>query len=234
MTSPKSSRFGVFTAKKFEYEATFIVRVGTLSSQKDFVVHEGIICPRSEFFCRTMNGNWSTAKDRVVILEDADPDIFAIYLNLVYTNRLPTMECSSDGNTILLMTKAQIQEEYTRLSKLYILSERFLDREAKNTIIAALLELSKERSNAGWVCAPPEVAINLVYEETHGGSPIQRLFVDIYSTVPDDKLETAKSSEPLPKDFWCDVAIALRKRIGDRVGFRETVDAYLENTQEKG
>jgi hypothetical protein len=157
--------------------------------------------------------------------------MFAIYLNHVYTNRLATIERASEA---VPMTRAQIINEYMRLSKLYVLCERFLDREAKNAVMVALLELFEETDLEGMALAAPSEAIALVYEETPHDSPIQRLFIDITATLADKWLAKGRESKLLPKEFWCDLAIALRKGYGDEVDFRKTADAYLEKPEEEG
>jgi hypothetical protein len=113
----------------FDKSTLLTVIVGKAPNQEDFSVHEGIICTRSEFFRRAMNGNWAESEERVVKLPDDDPEIFAAYINLVYTNNVATNETKEPKTT------DQLSDEHIVLAKLYVLSEKLCDKAAKNAAI---------------------------------------------------------------------------------------------------
>jgi hypothetical protein len=50
----------------------------------DFFAHEGLICPRSDFFHKAMNGPWKEAGERMVPLPEDEVEIFSLYLDLLY------------------------------------------------------------------------------------------------------------------------------------------------------
>jgi hypothetical protein len=64
------------------------IQVGLESNDAKIVAHESFLTMRSEFFRRAMNGAWEEADTRVVKLPEDDPDIFALYINYVYTAQL--------------------------------------------------------------------------------------------------------------------------------------------------
>jgi hypothetical protein len=63
------------------------VNVGQAPDDKDFFVHQDLICPRSEFFKKATKDPWKEAQERKVDLSEEDPDTFALYLELLYVNR---------------------------------------------------------------------------------------------------------------------------------------------------
>jgi len=52
--------------------------------KKDFYVHEGLICNRSDFFKNAMKEPWLELEERRVTLAEEEPDVFALYLELLY------------------------------------------------------------------------------------------------------------------------------------------------------
>lgn len=62
------------------------VVVGEAEETKEFHVHEGIICPRSGFFAKAMTEPWSEADERKVTLSAEEPNVFSLYLQLLYVS----------------------------------------------------------------------------------------------------------------------------------------------------
>ncbi len=62
------------------------VLVGPASHQQEFFVHQSLICGRSEFFSNAMSGHWKETVNREVPLPEDEPDIFALYLKLLYVS----------------------------------------------------------------------------------------------------------------------------------------------------
>ncbi|PVH96593.1 hypothetical protein DM02DRAFT_569316, partial [Periconia macrospinosa] len=125
--TPKKSR------RSFDVDSFFKVVVGRKPDQKTFLVHEEIICERSEFFRRAMNGNWAESTDRIVKLPEDRVEIFETYLNLIYTGKIPT-ELHAVPPTL-----DQMLSEYECLFRLYILAEKLQDIDAKNAAIESVL-----------------------------------------------------------------------------------------------
>jgi hypothetical protein len=62
------------------------VNVGLEPDQKEFFVHQDLVCPRSEFFMNAMKGPWKEAQERKVDLSEEAPETFALYLELLYVS----------------------------------------------------------------------------------------------------------------------------------------------------
>lgn len=140
------------------------VVVGKEPNEKRFLVHEGFICARSEFFRRAINGPWVERDERLIKLLEDDPEIFATYINLVYTNNIAT------GPVERPMDVTRISAEHAFLAKLYVLSEKLCDSVAKNTVISAFFAVGLEQTSAGDTYSPGRDSIKLIYAGTPRGS----------------------------------------------------------------
>ncbi|KAF2660665.1 hypothetical protein K491DRAFT_570699, partial [Lophiostoma macrostomum CBS 122681] len=156
------------------------VRVGGGSNQEEFIVHEGFVCGRSEFFRRALNGNWRASEDRIVELPHRKPEIFALWLNHAYTNQIPT----KDDTELRGITKDKfdiiVQKEYRDLCELYVLCEELVDSQAQRAIIDAMFAVAHIRHGHHWR-VPSAQNIRLIYEGTPEQSPIRKLMVDLWS-----------------------------------------------------
>jgi len=175
------------------------VRVGPEGSQQDFLLHEGIICKRSEFFRCAMNGNWSEKKARLVKLPEDDPKIFALYVNLVYIGELSRL------SGLTKMTSNEFQAQILSIVKFYVLAEKLQDKQAKNTALQTIHTDMIWKSSADKL--PNAEIVEFMYKNTLKGSPGRRLMVDIWTD------ENAKcileQSEVICKEFLVDLAYSL-------------------------
>ena len=188
-----------------------------------FSIHEEIICARSEFFKRALNGKWTESEERVVKLPEDDPKTFSIYTNLVYTGLVLT------DNLDKPRTVTTICDEFDVLGKLYVLCEKLQDRAAKNSAVESLLEVSEETDERDNVTVPRFDTIMLVYQGTCAGSLGRRLVVELWRNLPVDYL--TKCSDKLPKEFLADLVISMKTQLdGDQVKVTRPLDkdTYME------
>lgn len=73
------------SAKRPECDLTssFVVTVGPQDAQRRFTVYSNVLTPRSEFF-RASREWLKDNPEKPTEIEDADPDLFSLYLNCVY------------------------------------------------------------------------------------------------------------------------------------------------------
>jgi hypothetical protein len=96
------------------------VRVGKDLKLSTFIVHQDLLTERFEFFRRVTAGVWQQVHDEhLVTLPDDDEHIFRLYFNLVYAGQLGTRGA----------------DEWTKLSRLFVLAEKLVDLTAKNQIV---------------------------------------------------------------------------------------------------
>jgi hypothetical protein len=172
-------------AYRFDPSQLLTIRVGKEPGQKDFVANESILTARSEFFRRAMNGSWEEAEIRVIKLPEDVPDVFANYLNFIYTGQFSVARKNREEVATLIGAEHTdyVCEEHAALLSVYVLAEKLQDVQAKNDAIRAVLDVTELKSaNKGWA-APSLTTVNMTYHGTTEGSPARRLLVDIYSTM---------------------------------------------------
>ncbi|KAF2242119.1 hypothetical protein BU26DRAFT_555820 [Trematosphaeria pertusa] len=215
---------------RFDPSTFLTVRVGEAPNDENFLLHEGIICSRSEFFRRAMNGNWIEKEERLVKLPRDKPELFSIYVNLVYTNKLTTTPKTSAGKA---PSVAAIGQEYQTMCELYVLCEKLQDTSAKDATVTAILSMIHVRHNRGGYRGPPPRAVRTIYEGTTSNSPARRLMVDLWTSVTASTL--AKVAGSLPHEFIVDIATTLlneRTEGKQNTAKNSNGTKYLESMQE--
>ncbi|KZM22577.1 uncharacterized protein EKO05_0009545 [Ascochyta rabiei] len=142
--SHKSMRVPRNSAASFNTSAKLIVKVGSTANRQSLTVHESFLTARSEFFRRAMNGNWREPGTQIINLLDDEPEIFALYLNFVYKNGLPTIALLEEEFRTLSLREVlhRFHKEHETMFKLYILAEKFQDGMANDEAITAIFQLS--------------------------------------------------------------------------------------------
>lgn len=184
------------------------MRVGKEPEHTDFLLHEGIICERSEFFRRAMSGNWIEKEERLVKLPEERPLVFDMYVSLLYTNRTLDCEQSTEGEIEPKAFRNVQQKQYRALCKLYVLAEMLQDLEAKKAALKAMITTSQMYIEQSW-WKPNEHFVRDLYGSTPRGSPARRWLVDIWSNVKASSLESY-GADSLPNEFLLDLAVLWR------------------------
>ncbi|KAI4927688.1 hypothetical protein J4E85_006200 [Alternaria conjuncta] len=224
MATPKATRGDVKKAMSFDPSKLVTVIVGKGLHQERFSIHEEIVCARSEFFKRALNGKWTESKERIVRLPEDDPKTFGIYTNLVYTGLVLTDTLEEPKTSTLIC------DEYDKLIKLYVLGEKLQDKAAKNSAIQSLLEVTFETDAEGMGYIPRGDTVCYLYQGTYTGSLGRQLITDSWMQVSTDYLSRVKDG--LPKDFLVDLAIALLGELPKKKPRLVTMankSKYLEN-----
>ncbi|KAH7085250.1 hypothetical protein BKA63DRAFT_13643 [Paraphoma chrysanthemicola] len=223
MAPPDPARIGKDKAISFDVSTMLIVVVGKEPNEKRFLVHEGFVCARSAFFQRAMNGPWAERDERIIKLPEDDPEVFAIYVNFVYTNTVAT------GPLERPIHRATARTEYMLLSKLYVLCEKLCDIAAKNAVLQAIRAVSSEVTDSGEMYIANLSAVQIIYAGTPKGSLGRRLMADMWTGMVVEHL--VKCGDEMPREFLLDMVVAHRrdrpsayKNIAKRAG----VDAYWE------
>ncbi|KAF2751807.1 hypothetical protein M011DRAFT_473115 [Sporormia fimetaria CBS 119925] len=182
-------------ALSFDRASLMTVIVHHQDTAKEFVVHEGVLCGRSEFFKRAMGGNWAASETRTVKLEDVDPDVFLRYLNLVVLNKLHIQDLSS------------ARGETHKIAEVYVLAERLQDTKAKNSLIRMLAHAGK---------IPKHRTIAMIYDGTTERNMCRKWTVQCVKQLlacmgMKDKDRRIRSyvTEEVPSEFVVDLMLAL-------------------------
>ena len=137
-------------------------RVGTDNS-RDFLVHENIIAPRSEFVRLALKGVWQEARERIIPLPEDSIDAFDLYQQWLYTGNI--YESRFRGTTT----------GYILLVGAYFIGEKFIDADYKDTIIDCIIHKLKTSRSFD------KGQATLVWESTPVDSPLRKLRLDIYA-----------------------------------------------------
>jgi hypothetical protein len=62
------------------------VLVGNEEVRKESNIHQDLICSRSNFFKNALKKPWLEANERKVTLAEEEPEIFSLYLKLLYVS----------------------------------------------------------------------------------------------------------------------------------------------------
>lgn len=194
---------------------TITFRVGPSSASSDFVLHESLIAPQSEFVRRAMRGDWKEAQDRIIPLPEDLPDAFAVYQQWAYTKKIysATKQCDI----------AKAAGEYSLLVRAYSLGDRLLDVEFKDAVIDSIIDKLLEQRRFDTRLT------NEVYENTPSDSPLRRLWQDIYVHAGlSEWLDEKATGGPVSAEFLLDVA-RLQMRVTQASG--EMIAPYLDGSQ---
>ncbi|KAF1988016.1 hypothetical protein K402DRAFT_403204 [Aulographum hederae CBS 113979] len=80
-------------------DAFFKLQIGTGSSAYIRQVHEDLLCFHSPYFRKAILGRFQEIEDRVIVLEDTDPNLLATYMDWVYFGTLPDIEEAVESMT---------------------------------------------------------------------------------------------------------------------------------------
>ncbi|KAF1950250.1 hypothetical protein CC80DRAFT_496899 [Byssothecium circinans] len=165
-------------------------------------------------------------------------DLFATYLNYVYTSTLATSELSKDQISKLNQTQftQHIGKEYLSLAVLYVLGERLQDTKFKNLIVDTIVGLASMISPAKTWIAPDRAMITIIYEGTPESSQARRLIADLSTGYTLDSMKSFLGFrlEDYPRHFLRDLVIAVRKEASIKINpaKRDGPSAYYETTKD--
>ena len=73
---------------------------------------------KSAFFSHAVHGAWKEAEERKVTLPEDDPEVFSLYFNAVYSDKIRTVSSENNDRSV---------EGHLQLAKLYVLAEKLVD-----------------------------------------------------------------------------------------------------------
>jgi hypothetical protein len=134
-------------------------------------------------------------------LPGVDPSAFALYIQILYTNRLPSKPPSATTN----------RSEYTPLCKLYTLATALRDITTKNI---AILAKAKENFDI-----PTSEHVSIIYLATSGACAARKMMVDFYTFKATERMLQGA----FPPEFMSDLAMSLvSKREVPTMGWGES------------
>ncbi|KAF1920321.1 hypothetical protein BDU57DRAFT_561348 [Ampelomyces quisqualis] len=225
-------------SKRSRFTAPSIVkiRVGTAPNCVEFAAHESFLVTRSEFFRRALNGNWEEAESRIVKLPDDVPEVFGLYLNLVYTGHLPTERKSQDAIVALDWAGfwQRANDEYTDLINVYVLAEKLQDTVSKNATVVAIVDVAQLVWHDGRPALPSFRLASKGFDETPEGSQLRRLLIELSGNVRLNHIILRVHNYDFNSYFVKDLAdrldrnFQLRSGQRDLVAIKAAIQEYME------
>lgn len=145
---------------------TVTLRVGKEGESEDFVIHRNVITARSAFVSEALKGEWREASSGIIPMPDDEPEVFVLYQQWLYTGCI-----FSDDRSGPAQGRAR---EYEILIKCYALGEKLMDTIFKDCVVDAISSLLFTTQVFN-----PKLT-QLVYDMTPQGSPLRKLWQDIY------------------------------------------------------
>lgn len=187
--------------------------VGTGELQEEFFVHEGILCERSQFFEKALNGDRAESDERLVNLPEDDPATFSLYQELLYTHTLHIKKDSEAGLEQAggIEEATIVEEEFTALSKLYVLAEKLMDKRTKTVVLDSFYARVGQLSKTGDVQSAALDCVRIIYGGTRTSSSIRDLLVAFYTDYGDRSF-LPEEVENVPSDFLYDISRSMLKK----------------------
>lgn len=146
--------------------------MATSDSFKVFTVHESVICRTSPFFKAAIAHDWNEAKEKCVPLSQDMPDVFLIYLQWAYWDRVYcTPPLLHGGN----YEATSVFQNFLVLA--YMLGDKLLDINFQDAVIDILIDFCM-RNNQYLIRQAA-----LAFENTPGESPIRTLIIDFATHI---------------------------------------------------
>ncbi|KAJ5979082.1 hypothetical protein N7501_002424 [Penicillium viridicatum] len=153
---------------------------------------------------KAISGSWKESEEQTLNLPEDDPNIFALYSHWLYIGQIPVIVQSG--------TKEEVAndnyKEYYDLVKAFVLGDKLLDDEFRNSTIQAIIEKATTPCADGQCHYPGAGVIIYAYKHTTECAKIRNLFVDIYVEVG----EPGWLTKELPHDFLYSVVEGLMKK----------------------
>ncbi|KAF2008222.1 hypothetical protein P154DRAFT_558485 [Amniculicola lignicola CBS 123094] len=177
------------------------VVVGAAEHERVFYISEKLLCARSAFFRKALSEDWKEGQDKLVKLEEEDPEIFALYEYLSHHNKVPVLGSSKYRPETF---EVDYRAEELLTAKLYILCEFLGDVISKNLLVDAMMEGLNETFLFPW----PKT-ISMIYDGTSEHNLMRKLLQDFYILNAAPGWFVDMVVDEFPKEFLFAVCVGL-------------------------
>jgi hypothetical protein len=176
--------------------ATILVGVGI--RQEKFVVHQELLCSKSQYFAKALTGSFEESKTGIVKLDDLHPVLFRIMVTWLYNGKIVYTVVNNSSNIDHDFAKVECAKVTTRglkvhedsstwpkevLVRLFVLADRLDMKELRNNTIDALIT-AVERSRTGLkICTYKFIDANTTEESLLRKFAVNRLAY-VYADSP--------------------------------------------------
>jgi len=166
-----------------------------------------------------MHKEWKEGQDKVVRVPKDDPEVFHLYAQLVYTDKIPGMDhMEARLSDKIFGTKSYVQVLVcAKSSTNYYLAcmfwRKLMDRKAKNRTVDALISkiimecADVDYENSDYRCLPRNKAINIMFNGSPDLCHVQWVIIDAYVFYGSARnFEHAGRRRELPTQFIWNMA----------------------------
>lgn len=192
--------------------------------QKKFMVHQPLLCSKSQYFNKALTGSFEESKTGIVKLEDVSPVLFQIFVTWLYNGKI-IYTTSNDNSNIdrdfaslgwTIRTPempTRVPEETSTwpngvLAGLHILADRLDIKELRIASIDAFISCV-HRQGGGFYA----FECHYIYSNTTAGSPLRTFVLD--------ELAYGVNHDMAEREFWEDLphemAISALLMMGQRM-----------------
>lgn len=201
----------LLTCSRLDFSDDFQLIVGSDEATKKYYhVHRTVLVKSSDFFKRACNKEWEEGQSKIIKLPEVEPEIFDVYLQLLYTGEVVPAEeylPSRDDNSIA--ARGEIARQHWILIEAYLLADMLLDTKSKNAIMDYLIEALRVTQKM-----PSPETITDVFKRTIDTSPMRRLLIDFVALKVDPKSFKSFGTLYSP-EFLVDVGLRLMEYKSD-------------------
>lgn len=202
-----------------DFTAQVSVLVGP--DEQLFLIHEDLICAKSNFFAAACSDSkrWVEGKEKQVRLPEVNPSVFQSYLSWVYSTSLNITELTTDQ-----IDQDQLPDTRNRnVAKhleLYFLGDVLDDVRLRNKVMQILV---LDTDNA-----PCLQTIARVWEKTPEDSPVRRMIVD-RAVLRTKRENLIANMTRYPANFVQHVAVKLLQEVStkEKEVFQAKLPSYL-------
>lgn len=178
--------------------------------KQSFRVHKNRLCSRAPVFRKILNGSFKEAKEQCAELPEDDPEVFSMFLEWLYSQRIARLGKSAPDSTSSLDH-----------IKLYCFAEKYCLSDLMDFAVSALFAFLVDAT-----CLPILTTIQYVYEHTASGSPIRPFMIQVLQYVAIHKSDSGYWKT----DDLCNMMIGCRELTMDYLQLvRETNGVYIHN-----
>ncbi|KAF2872412.1 hypothetical protein BDV95DRAFT_606028 [Massariosphaeria phaeospora] len=148
------------------------IEVGTGTEKTKYRPHKSFLIHYSEYFRKALSGSWKEAEDGVITLEDVEPAVFNMFVDWLYTQKLPAgIEAWYQSSDTPEDVDDMVGMEVLRI-KLYVFADRFIVPILRTTLNRLIV--------ADTTCrlAPFPDVTSYAFENLPTEDPILAFFVD--------------------------------------------------------
>ena len=169
-----------------------------------YSVYAELISYYSGYFKGTLNGPWKEAEDRVIELPDIEPRVFDVFIDWLYTQKLPKRSREWVTPTAEIEAGSHNHSRVVErlMMEVYVFADRFLVPQLK----AALFRFFANFCNNDGI-PPYYEAIIYAFDNLPSTSPMLNLLVKLHCAYWTESSDTSDNGElelrhELPHDFF--------------------------------